>query len=393
MSEVTITPFSFGESDDDILNVVANNLPAATKTEEKSSEEKQEVQKTEKETAKPEKEEQSFFDSLPTEDEEKDKNEDFEDPLNLFDKKKDKKVEEKQEKKITSSDVDYKGLKNFLIENGTWQDFEGSEDLDLDEDTFQRLWEAQAENKAKLFVQEEVAQFGDTASSLIDYLKAGGNVETFLDNHNQQLDIASIDTTEEAGQEKVISTFYESIGKSKDWIKKQINRLKDEGEDSFKEEADDCKAKLKEELDSQREELIQEQRAIQRERQLQVEAFNKNLRSAIYTDAESAEREKKELDKFLFDYKYQDEGGTKYSEFYKKFIEIQQDPKKYHKLVRFVKDFENFEDKKKTEKVVKAKTFNWLRNTQETVANLDGDKTPAKQVEKPKTTLQPFKFN
>lgn len=379
MSEVKITPFSFGESDEDIAQVQADTLPGAT---EPKKEEEDKSQKTEKEEVKPEKGGLSFFDPGEEEIDE----EDASDSLGLFGDK------PKKEEKISTEEVEYSAIKDFLIENGIWQDWEGSESTELNAETFQKLWEAQAENKAKTYIEEEVSQFGETASQLMTYLKAGGNVETFLENHNQQLDIASIDITEEDGQEKVISTFYESIGKSKDWIKKQINRLKDEGEESFKEEAEDCKSKLKEELDSQREELIREQQAIQKERQLQVEAFNKNLRTAIHSDPDAAEREKKELDKFLFDYKYQDDGGTKYSEYYKKFIEIQQDPKKYHKLVRFIKDFENFEDKKKTEKEVKAKTFKFLRTSQETVSNFD-EKTPVKEkTEKTKNNPQPFRF-
>ncbi len=385
MSEVKITPFSFGESDEDIAQVQADTLPGAT---EPKKEEEDKSQKTEKEEVKPEKGGLSFFD--PGE-EETDDEEDASDSLGLFGDKP-KKEEKVEDKKISTEEVEYSAIKDFLIENGIWQDWEGSESTVLNAETFQKLWEAQAENKAKHYVTEEVSQFGETASQLMQYLKAGGDVNQFLDNHNQQLDVASIDVTSEDGQEKAISTFYESIGKSKEWIKKQINRLKDDGEDTFKEEAEDCIDKLKEELDSQRQELIREQQQAQKERQLQVEAFNKNLRTAIHSDPDAAEREKKELDKFLFDYKYQDDGGTKYSEYYKKFIEIQQDPKKYHKLVRFVKDFENFEDKKKTEKEVKAKTFKFLRTSQETVSNFD-EKTPVKEkTEKTKNNPQPFRF-
>jgi hypothetical protein len=259
MSEVKITPFSFGESDEDIAQVQADTLPGAT---EPKKEEEDKSQKTEKEEVKPEKGGLSFFD--PGE-EETDDEEDASDSLGLFGDKP-KKEEKVEDKKISTEEVEYSAIKDFLIENGIWQDWEGSESTELNAETFQKLWEAQAENKAKHYVTEEVSQFGETASQLMEYLKAGGDVNQFLDNHNQQLDVASIDVTSEDGQEKAISTFYESIGKSKEWIKKQINRLKDDGEDTFKEEAEDCIAKLKEELDSQRQELIKEQQQAQKER-------------------------------------------------------------------------------------------------------------------------------
>ena len=59
MSEVKITPFSFGESDEDIAQVQADTLPGAT---EPKKEEEDKSQKTEKEEIKPEKGGLSFFD-------------------------------------------------------------------------------------------------------------------------------------------------------------------------------------------------------------------------------------------------------------------------------------------------------------------------------------------
>ena len=59
MSEVKITPFSFGESDEDIAQVKADALPGAT---EPKKEEEDKSQKTEKEEIKPEKGGLSFFD-------------------------------------------------------------------------------------------------------------------------------------------------------------------------------------------------------------------------------------------------------------------------------------------------------------------------------------------
>lgn len=180
MSEVKITPFSFGESDEDIAQVQADTLPGAT---EPKKEEEDKSQKTEKEEVKPEKGGLSFFD--PGE-EETDDEEDASDSLGLFGDKP-KKEEKVEDKKISTEEVEYSAIKDFLIENGIWQDWEGSESTELNAETFQKLWEAQAENKAKHYVTEEVSQFGETASQLMEYLKAGGDVNQFLDNHNQQL--------------------------------------------------------------------------------------------------------------------------------------------------------------------------------------------------------------
>lgn len=377
MSDVKISAFSFDEEDSGILNLDSFALPGAIEKAEESTEAKEtEIQKTDKKDEAPKKEVESFL--VPGEEDKDITADDLFAPV----------VEE--DKKVTPDKVDYNQLKDYFVETGVWSEWEGWEDTDLDEETFKKLTEAQAENKAKTYIEEEVSQFGETASQLMTYLKAGGNVETFLENHNQQLDIASIDISEEDGQEKVISTFYESIGKSKDWIKKQINRLKDEGEESFKEEAEDCKSKLKEELDSQREELIKEQVAVQKERQLQVEAFNKSIRAAIYSDKDLVDREQKELDKFLFDHKFVDDNGNKYSEFYKKFIEVQQDPKKYQKLVKFIKDIDNFENKEVTAKKVKSKVYNFIKGSAESLSTAESV-TPQEKKQDTKI-IKGFKF-
>ena len=56
-------------------------------------------------------------------------------------------------------------------------------------------------------------------------------------------------------------------------IKKHIERIKDEVE--LKEEAEDCKSKLVEAIASEREEMIKEQEAIQKDKKLKFERFNK----------------------------------------------------------------------------------------------------------------------
>ena len=90
MSEVKITPFSFGESDEDIAQVKADALPGAT---EIKKEEEDKSQKTEKEKVKPEKGGLSFFDPGEEETDE----EDTPDSLGLFGNKpkKEEKVEDK----------------------------------------------------------------------------------------------------------------------------------------------------------------------------------------------------------------------------------------------------------------------------------------------------------
>lgn len=355
MSVVKFEPFSFG-SDDDNIQIQTDDLPIAAQKQEEDKEDK-----TDKPVAKSE--EVIPKDEAIDENDKEEENADS-DPFGFFSKepKKDKEDEPSdKDKKISSEDVDFKGLKDFLVQSEIWKDFEGAEDFEYTEENFKALWKAQADNAVKEYLNEEKSSFGEAANQLIDYLKSGGTVEDFASNYSQQIDIASIDTSEENGQEEVIKQYYKSI----DWpdakIKKHIERLKDYGAEDFKEEAEDCKSKLVKEIEAQRAEMVKEQEEIAKDRKLRIEKFNNSVRDAIYKDEDLADREKKELDKFVFDYKYKDENGNKWSDFAVKWNEINTDAKKYQKFLKFVKDIDSYEKKSVTEKKEKKEAFSFLK--------------------------------
>jgi len=102
--------------------------------------------------------------------------------------------------------------------------------------------------------------------------------------------------------------------------------------------------------------------------------------------------EKKELDKFLFDYKHVDqETGLKTSDFGMKWKEVMTDPVKYHKFVKFMKNFDNFEEKSKTEKEVKGKIHSFLRTGQQDLGKNTSTQTPELQkINRTKGQYNPF---
>lgn len=382
MSTVKIEPFSF-DMEEDGVQLKPEQLPGAieTSSEEDNSEAKPVT--TTKDSKK-------SNDVVIEETEEEEEVDDNNDPFGLFGKndKKSSKEDEKEEN-LSSDKVDYKAFADYFVETGIWKDFEGREEVEYTEETFQALWKAQADNTVREYLTEERSQFGDAANQLIDYLKTGGTVDDFVGNYTQQLDIASIDVSDETGQEKVIKEYYKSIDWSDTKIKKHIERLKDSGESDFKEEAEDCKTKLVEAIEDEREEMLREQEVINQDRKLRVEAFNKAVRNEIYKDADLADREKKELDRFIYEYKYQDNQGNKYSEFMVKMNEINQDPKKYQKFLKFVKNIDAFESKKVAEKQTAKSTFNFLKKGSNPLEGASS-KEPVKQ----KATGSPpaFKF-
>lgn len=382
MSTVKIEPFVFG-SEEDGIQLNPEVLPGAIQQEEQEEkpEPKTKVAESKTQTQETPQEE-------PEEDEDSDDS-NSPDPLGLFGGSSKKKgdVEEEQEK-LTTDKVDYKAFADFLIETEVWKDFEGRDEIEYNEQTFQALWKAQADNTAREYLIEERSQFGDAANQLIDYLKHGGTVDDFVSNYTQQLDVASIDVSDEDGQERIIKEYYKSLDWSDSKIKKHVERLKDSGESEFREEAEDCKNKLVEAIEAERAEMIREQEEIAQDRRLRAEAFNKAVRDNIYKDPDLAEREKKELDRFIYDYKYQDNNGNRYSEFMVKMNEISQDPRKYQKFIKFVKNIENFEDKKVAEKEAARKTFNFLKEGGNPLAGATS-KEPVKQKQ---TSPPAFKF-
>lgn len=384
MSTVKVEPFYFGSEDEIQLNT--EELPGAVQKKEEENKEDDKGKPTEEE--KPSQESVVNEEETEAEDTTED-TDDNPDPLNFFGGagKKAKKEEAPVEKeKVTSDDVDYQGITDFLVNTGVFKDFEGRDKFEYTADSFKNLWDAQAKNQVSEQIAEERAQFGGAANQLIDYLKDGGTVEDFTANYSQQLDIASIDTKDEDGQERAVKEYYSSIGWKPEKIKKHIERLKDETE--LAEEAEDCKSKLVEEIESQRAEMLKEQEAIAQDRKIRVDTFNKQVREQIYKDATQADREKKELDKFVFDYKYQDKSGNKYSEFAVKMNEINQDPAKYAKFLKFVKNIEDFEKKSVTESKTTANNFNFLKKG----TTLEGAQTA--EVVKKRTEGSPpaFKF-
>ena len=124
--------------------------------------------------------------------------------------------------------------------------------------------------------------------------------------------------------------------------------------------------------------MIQEQEAIAQDRKLKADSFNKAVRNSIYRDTTLADREKKELDKFIYDYKYQDKQGNRYSEFMVKMNEINQNPFKYQKFLKMINNFDSYEDKKVAEKTEAKKTFNFLKEGSNPLAGAQS-KDPIKQ--------------
>jgi hypothetical protein len=381
MSKQTITPLTFEDDEMTILDVT-QNAPATVEQKEVD------IKPNSNPTSILPKEDAIVEDTNVTE-------EDTETidygNLGLSNKEKNNETEEEGNNITLSESADYKGITDFLIEQGIWSDFDERESIDLNSESFAELWKHQAKEAAKREKNEEMSSYGSTANELMEYLKAGGSVEVFAQNFNSQRDIESISTEDSSDQEQLIREYYSAMNWSKEKINRHVNRLKDEGEDSFKEEAEFSKNELVKIISEERQQLLSEQQQIAEDYRLRAERFNSSLKKEIYSDDNLADREKKEVEKFLFAPAYEDKNtGQRFSGFGVKFEEIKQDPKKYYKLIRFIKDIDSFEDKKKIEKEVTKKTYNFLRSSAQTLSDVQSAE-PVK-ADKGKKTIPAFTF-
>jgi len=375
---IEMTPFSF-EEDTNLVDI--NTLPAATSKAE-SQEESKETPPT---STKQAPSQAAAIDINEQENEE----DDFEPVYDILGKP----IVQEQKKEETPTSVedsfDYKQFTKYLIEKGTWEDFEGSDEIDLNAESFAELGQAQAKRQIEKAKIEERESRDVTTNQLIDFVSSGGKMDDLLANIKEQRDIESISIEEVDGQEEAVRMYYESLDRDKRWIDKHISKLKDD--DELADEAKFSKDKLVEVYQTERESIVKEQQEIAKDRQLREQAFIKAVKSQIYSDKDLVDRDKKEFDKFVYDYKYQDESGNKYSEFGKQFLEIQNDPKKYYKFQKMIKNFDAYEEKTKTENKAKAEVFSFIKKNAETTAGIMGE-LPQKENKKEKV-LAPFRFN
>ena len=286
------------------------------------------------------------------------------------DKEEDKKAIKKEaasakakEKAETEAVVDYKAVVNYLVEEGVFSDFEERETFDFDKDSFAELLKYQATNKVEEVWEQKISTLGDVAKQLIDFEANNGDPRQLLDIFKQQKDIDSFNLELVEDQEGICREFYERVHKDSKWIDRQINLLKESGDEALKEEAESNKALLLDSLKEELQETQEAQKQFEQRRQIAEKQFNDSIKRFIHADS-IPDREKREMEKFYFDYKHTLDNGSKANDFRMKFLEIQNDPKKYFKFVKFVKDFDKFENENETANKVKKQTFDFLRKSQ-----------------------------
>lgn len=250
-------------------------------------------------------------------------------------------------KSVLKSTVDY------LIEQGLWQDFEGREELDVDEETYAKLVAQQDSLRVNSMFEELVDSTGPFGKAIIDYVKNGGSPDEIIDLFKEQKQVESIPLDSADGQKEMVKHYYsEVLGWKPEKIEKYISGLilSNELENESKEVKELFGSYYKKEADR----LSKEQNDyVAKQKEAEV-AFETNIKSTIKERKDLSIAEKKTVEDYLLNYDQRLPNGNLVNKFYVNFAKMQANPQDYVDLVMFVMDKQKFMTKVATQEKSKA---------------------------------------
>lgn len=192
-------------------------------------------------------------------------------------------------------------------------------------------WELDDEDKPKN-ITELVDYMGDLIEAnskpkyasediqqLDDYVKSGGDIETFFSDVYGKSDITNLDLSKEDNQKKVVRELLKIKGFSQERIDRKITTYEDAG--VLEEESEDAIEILKEEREKQKAKLLEDQKKLVEEHSKKQQKFVSDVKELIdgVNDIRGLQIPKKERDA-LKDYifKVDREGKTGYQRDYAK---------------------------------------------------------------------------
>lgn len=280
---------------------------------------------------------------------------------------KDEKQEEGEDKvDVAAINTTLKNTVDYLVKQGIFKDFEGREELEVDEEIYAQLVEQQLQAMADEKYVEKKQATGDYGQAILDYIENGGDADKMLDifKERKQLEQVTLDSPE--ARKELISKYYkEQYGWKEDRIKKTIDSLLSESDEALEAEAEDIKTKYNDLYNKQVEALSAQQAEENAQRQAQQaqlkKQFETNITKAI-SDAGLDEKRQKFLKDSIFKFKRTDD-GRQVNDFYIKFAEWQADPNKYIELAEFIMDKEGYLKRRETQiqNKVTEKTFNFVK--------------------------------
>ena len=281
---------------------------------------------------------------------------------------------EGEKKDESAPQVDLTVLKNtinYLVDKGIFKDFEGREDLELTEDVYAELLEAQVNEIVNERYSAKKTSAGDYGQAILDYIENGGDPDQIIDLFKERKEVVEFDISNEDAQKELVTKYYKEVyGWKPERIKKTIDALALE-EDGLETEAQEVKSKYDEHYKKQvaeaSEQQEQQRKAFEAEQVRRQQVFETSIKDAIKA-YEVDDSRKTLIEQSILKKSKKLSDGTKVSELDLKFAEWQRDPKKFIELAEFILDQETYLKRKEQQiqnKVVN-KTYNFVKGNQAT---------------------------
>lgn len=280
----------------------------------------------------------------------------------------DKPADDKKEDAVVETPTDVKEvLKNtvdYLIKSGLWNDFDKRDEIEFDEKTYAELAAAQQASKVDELFNELLDSTGDYGKAIIGHIKNGGNPEDVIDIFKEQKQIQAIDTKTEEGKIELVGRYYsEIIGWKPEKVRKHLKNLLEGEEGDLDSEVEDVEKSYTDYHAQQLSEINKQTELAKKAELKKQEDFKINIKGVLTKREDLTDKEKKNLEKSILDFKHKLPNGTAVNDFYVKFAEMQSDPQQYVDLVQFVTDRKAYDEKivRNLKTDVNKNSFNFIK--------------------------------
>lgn len=267
----------------------------------------------------------------------------------------DETLEEKEEEEEKEKEEEKSEVSELSLYKGVAKTFANKFGLDFNEDSISSLDDlAEFADAFSDFVAEEkinsYKNSNEELKTLIEIAENGGNLKELSKLYTERQEILEHDISTEDGQVEIVKQYYKSIGKTDEWVKRHVARLK--ADEDLSSEAEEVKEsfqlKKKEEADKR---ALAEQKEIKRKEEERINKIT-NLGSSFIKQGLSQKAAATAVD-YVYKEAYKTKDGTLLTEFDKKIIDAKNNPDELLELIQFLNNKEKYLQLKTSKEITK----------------------------------------
>ena len=240
----------------------------------------------------------------------------------------------------------YKSMTDYLVQSGKWQDFDGRQEMDLDDETYGQLVEKQDEFRLNKLWEQKLAALGPYGQAIVDYESKGGKAENLIEQFKAQAEVRAYDISSKENQLAFIRNYYQKeLGWKKERVDKQLNLLELAGDEDIAAHAGDLKVDHDAVYNSRIEQMRTQQAAFKGEQQRKETEYANAITAAISSREDLSQQQKQYYVDFALKYNTQLPDGRMVNQAYVKLAQIQSDTELYTRFLEFIDNPEKFTQK------------------------------------------------